>query len=48
MGAGNTPDVSVVAWVLPVEGQVPVLIDETHARGWNDERIARRVWPYLS
>jgi hypothetical protein len=28
--------------------QVPVLIDEMNARGRNDERIARRVWPCLS
>jgi hypothetical protein len=28
-------------------GQVPVLIDELHARGWKDERIAQRVAPYL-
>jgi hypothetical protein len=28
-------------------GQVSVLIDELHERGWTDERIARRVLPHL-
>lgn len=28
-------------------GQVPVLLEELRDRGWTDERIARRVQPYL-
>jgi hypothetical protein len=28
-------------------GQVPVLLEELHERGWNDARIERRVRPYL-
>lgn len=28
-------------------GQVPVLMAELHERGWTDDRIARRVRPYL-
>jgi hypothetical protein len=28
-------------------GQVPVLMTELHERGWTDDRIARRVRPYL-
>jgi hypothetical protein len=28
--------------------QVPALIDELHARGWKDDRIAQRVAPYCS
>jgi hypothetical protein len=28
-------------------GQVPVLMEELHARGWTDRRIAQRVEPYL-
>jgi hypothetical protein len=28
-------------------GQVPMLLEELHARGWKDERIGHRVTPYL-
>ena len=28
-------------------GQIPILIDELYERGWTDERIERRVEPYL-
>lgn len=28
-------------------GQVPVLLEELHDRGWTDDRIDRRVRPYL-
>lgn len=28
-------------------GQVPVLLEELHDRGWTDDRIERRVRPYL-
>jgi hypothetical protein len=28
-------------------GQVPALLDELHERGWTDQRIEKRVRPYL-
>jgi hypothetical protein len=29
-------------------GQVPALLEELHERGWTDQRIDKRVRPYLS
>jgi hypothetical protein len=29
-------------------GQIPVLVEEMHARGWTDQRIAQRIGRYLA